>query len=675
MIFALALVAGQTPASETVIVRAERLREAAPLQTSLSGTDLQITGAVRLDEALRVVPGVGLFRRTSSGAANATIQGLSLRPIAPNGAGRALVTLDGVPQNDPFGGWVQWGRYDPLFLEKVDVRRGAEGAGFGPLALTGTLDLTEARGQPSALNVSVGSKNSVHASGRGSRATPGAMFTAMATYDASDGAFAVSPSQRGTVDQPIDYQSVSLALVTDIARGNGAWSFRGAGFSEAKGAGLINGQSSAQGLDISVARRFETDLGESRFLIYAQGRDFTNQTVGVTTGRIRSIPALDQFATPSSALGGSFAFAPQSGRNLPNVTVDWRSAVGETRELFRFIGDDFTRARIAGGRQDLIGLGFSLPKPYALKALGLRLDGGVRLDYWANSGGLRVESDRGSGNVILNERVRDNDGTVATGRFSFAQLNGPLRASLYRTFRPATLNELHRPFRIGNDVTEANASLMPETLLGFDVDFNSKHLMQNGTLATSVTLYFNRLDDPIANVTIANGPGVFPRVGFLPAGGSLRERQNVGRVDATGIEGSLSWDAGVSAPSWSLAASVTDARVDGGAVLPQLTSKRPAQAPSWSATAQLNWPVSEKLTWGVTVRGESDRFEDDLNSRKLAAYGAIDSRLSWRISPRTEVYVSGENVLNTRIATARAGDNIVSLTQRRVVRVGLRLGR
>jgi hypothetical protein len=34
-----------------------------------------------------------------------------------------------------------------------------------------------------------------------------------------------------------------------------------------------------------------------------------------------------------------------------------------------------------------------------------------------------------------------------------------IRAAAYSGFRPATLNELHRPFRVGNDLTEANAAL------------------------------------------------------------------------------------------------------------------------------------------------------------------------------------------------------------------------
>ena len=45
-----------------------------------------IATAPRVDEALTLVPGVQLFRRTSSAAANPTTQGVSLRSIAPSGA-------------------------------------------------------------------------------------------------------------------------------------------------------------------------------------------------------------------------------------------------------------------------------------------------------------------------------------------------------------------------------------------------------------------------------------------------------------------------------------------------------------------------------------------------------------------------------------------------------------
>ena len=90
----------------------------------LEAADLE--GRQRLDQALSQAPGVSLFRRNSSLPAHPTTQGISLRSIAPSGAGRALVTLDGVPQNDPFGGWVIWAALPPELIDRITIVRGSD---------------------------------------------------------------------------------------------------------------------------------------------------------------------------------------------------------------------------------------------------------------------------------------------------------------------------------------------------------------------------------------------------------------------------------------------------------------------------------------------------------------------------------------------------------------------
>ncbi len=98
-------VAAQAGGIETVVVTAappDPVGNAAFSVATLDADDIR--GSSELDHALEQVPGLSLFRRDSSLSANPTTQGVSLRSIAPSGAGRALVTLDGVPQNDPFGG-------------------------------------------------------------------------------------------------------------------------------------------------------------------------------------------------------------------------------------------------------------------------------------------------------------------------------------------------------------------------------------------------------------------------------------------------------------------------------------------------------------------------------------------------------------------------------------------
>ena len=123
---------GQIESLPQVTVTARRYPDDAtqsPLSVIvLNRGDLEAAPQRRLDDALRVIPGFGLFRRTSSRVAHPTTQGASLRNLGPNGAGRTLVLLDGVPMNDPFGGWVFWNRLPITRVEYIEVIRGG-GAG------------------------------------------------------------------------------------------------------------------------------------------------------------------------------------------------------------------------------------------------------------------------------------------------------------------------------------------------------------------------------------------------------------------------------------------------------------------------------------------------------------------------------------------------------------------
>src|SRR5258706_13482977 len=121
---------GQAATVETVVVTArppDPVGNDAFSVVALGTADIR--NATELDTALEQVPGLSLFRRDSSLSANPTTQGVSLRSIAPSGPSRAIVTLDGVPQNDPFGGWVIW---SSLPVEDVASAEIVRGPGAGP---------------------------------------------------------------------------------------------------------------------------------------------------------------------------------------------------------------------------------------------------------------------------------------------------------------------------------------------------------------------------------------------------------------------------------------------------------------------------------------------------------------------------------------------------------------
>ena len=113
------------PAEYQTTVTALRLPRPLPdvpsTVTVLPREELERTPALGMDELVRLSPAATTFRRTPSLLADPTSQGLSLRAVGPSGVSRALVLVDGVPANDPFGGWIYWRALPRLGLDHIEV--------------------------------------------------------------------------------------------------------------------------------------------------------------------------------------------------------------------------------------------------------------------------------------------------------------------------------------------------------------------------------------------------------------------------------------------------------------------------------------------------------------------------------------------------------------------------
>src|SRR5262245_26965910 len=147
------------PAMETVVTatRAPRpVREVTSTVTVIPRAELERSPGVRVDDILRAVPSFATFRRTSSVAADPTAQGVNLRNVGPSGVSRALVLLDGVPVNDPFGGWVYWRSLPRLGLERVEIAPGAASALYGSAALGGVVEMFSRRPSGRGLDLDAG---------------------------------------------------------------------------------------------------------------------------------------------------------------------------------------------------------------------------------------------------------------------------------------------------------------------------------------------------------------------------------------------------------------------------------------------------------------------------------------------------------------------------------------
>jgi vitamin B12 transporter len=170
------------PTVEAIVLGAIRLPDpAGDLAFSIICLDrTALQNNPRLAEALSAVPSFSLLRRTSSLVANPTTQGASLRAVPGSGASRALVTLDGVPQNDPFGGWVIWSALPSDSVESAKIVRGAGAGGpFGTGALTGVVALDERDVVPGgiAADASIGNLGDIQGQAVAStRLGPAALF-------------------------------------------------------------------------------------------------------------------------------------------------------------------------------------------------------------------------------------------------------------------------------------------------------------------------------------------------------------------------------------------------------------------------------------------------------------------------------------------------------------------
>ena len=665
------LTADQPPAVETVVVNAARL------PTSLADAAFSIVNVnpnalqtlPRLDDALKTSPGVSLFRRGSSAGANPTTQGVSLRSIAPSGAGRALVTLDGVPQNDPFGNWVIWTGIPTESIQSVSIVRGAGAGPYGSGALTGVVALDERSSVPGGFMMDASGSDLGARRGALAGSTKIGAVSLFGAGSAEEGDHWIPVRERrGKADTPLtleDWNATGKA-VTDL--GFAALSGEAGAYREARDSGLQNTRSASEGQDGSLTLAAQPDKSHLGWKLQAWVRksDLYNSSASVAADRSSTTPANVQYQTPTTGWGTNASVRKVGDWGSLEVGADLRKASGEESELSSFVAGAFTKKRVAGGATQQAGV----YAEGAWRAGNWLLTGGGRFDQWQTTNGHRIESLISTGAVTLNPVIANRSGTLPTGRAGLRYDIGHgvyVRAAAYEGFRAPSLNELYRPFRVGNNITEANENLVPEKLYGAEAAIGD----DQGAFTWSVTGFANQLKDPITNVTLGQGPGTFPRAGVVPAGGLYIQRQNAGQINATGVEADARYQ--VFEPlTLRLSGDYTDAKVDGKSVAPQLTGKRPAQTPQLTVTGGGEWTFARGFSLSADVRYEGSRFEDDLNTLTLRAGAVVDTRLDWQVSRDWGVFIAAENLTDTALETGQTADHVKSYDEPRVIRFGFK---
>ena len=634
---------------------------------------LTSTASGRLEDVLRDVAGFAQFRRSDSRSAHPTSQGATLRGLGGNASSRALIVLDGVPQIDPFGGWATFTAFDPSRLGAIRVTRGGGSGVYGPGALAGTIEIESAGPdvlRPLTAALAYGSRNAIDAKAALSSGAGAGFATISASYQRGDGFIPIVASQRGPIDQRASYRqgSVNARAVFPVSNDTELQANMLL-LRDERGRGLPGTENTSTGADASL-RLVGRGAWGFEALAYLQLRKFTSGFASATGGRTAATQTLDQFNVPATGIGGRLEIRPPIGGNLElRLGTDARYTEGETDEYFTYVAGQPTRQREAGGRTTTAGAFADLSWPLDDRLI---LTGGGRIDHWWISDGRLRERTLATAAFVTNNDYSDRGGTETTGRAGLSwkpARHWHFRAAAYLGWRLPTLNELYRPFRAGADATAANPALSPERLKGIDGGVDWSPLPN---IKLSGTLFHNILDRAIGNITLGAGPGTFPGVGFVAAGGVYRQRGNLDAIRSDGVE----LEGHVTDGEWRLSASYAfvDARVRGSGVSATLDGLRPAQTPHHQVSATLGREELWGLSASATVRYVSGQFEDDQNSRTDKGATTLDLTTEIPIGHNLSVQLRAENITNALVEATVASDGTIERATPRTLWIGLRFG-
>lgn len=673
---ALAIVIAPAAVSEAVTVTATRTEQRTvdvpAAVTLLDRADLERSAGVVADDVLREVPAFSLFRRTSSLVSHPTTQGVSLRGIGPSGVSRTLVLLDGVPLNDPFGGWVYWSRVPLEGADRIEIVESPSSSLYGSYAMGGVINIASRAPAPRLFDGSVqyGNRGTPRLEFDAGHVVHNVGFLIAGSALRTDGFPIVAPAERGAVDTNAATRFGNLTGTAEYRISDRLQAFARAGvFRERRLNGkksTIDGTPEANDTSSTSASggvRWQLPgASELRATVFTDRERFHSNFLAVpaaTPPRSIGRMTLDQHV-PAHSVGAGAQWSRPFGRSqLVTAGGDWRWVTGDSDEnaLDAITGTHVTLTRVSGGRQQNAG---AFAQDEIAVSPAVTVTAAARVDRWRNYDGHNRETlvPSGAPSAANKPSLPERRDTVVSPR-----LGGVLRAndrvrlwaSAGSGFRAPTLNELYRQFRVGSTLTLPNNNLGPEHLLG--VEAGATLMAAHGVVARA-TWFDDRVRDPVSNVTIAT------------VGASVtQQRQNLGRTNVRGLEWDIAYRAGT---TWTFSAAYLHDRavVGDNPAQPSLVGNVLPQVPADRASLRVvfSTPRAGTITGDLLYTGA--QFDDDLNSRRLPPYAIVSLTASHAIHGRVDVFASIENLFNR---TYLVGTLPTTIGSPRLVSVGVRV--
>ena len=659
----------------------QKLSDVAASVSVLRSEDIRQSPAVAVDDVLRQLPTFGLFTRSSSISSNPTSQGVSLRGIGPSGVSRTLVLLDGMPFNEPFGGWVYWTRVPLESTDRIEVIDGPSASVYGNYALGGAISISTVR--PTRRMADVRAQYGNHSSpkfdffagdvyGKVGLMVDGSFFR-------SDGFPIVIASERGLVDDQSNDAFKNVNFKADFTATSNVNGFVRAGrFHEDRDNGkhsTIDGTEEGNNTTWKyVSGGLRVVLPGSSGLqvnVFGNVEEYFSNFLAVpaaTPARSLGRMSLNQLV-PTKDTGGMVQWTKSFSKQLFSAGTDWHWVRGDSNEdAFDAVrGQTIITNRVSGGTQRNIG-GYVQDMIAPINNLEITLS--ARVDSWSNynAHNLEVTTATGAPTANNNPNLAGQDDTVVTPRAAaiyHATDKISVWGDLGSGFRAPTLNELYRRFSKGTVLTLPNNALGPERLLGGELGVN---LNPTKNVTARITYFGNRVHNPVSNVTIST------------VGANVTvQRQNLGETEIQGLQ----FDTEVRINrNWRVSGGYLfdNATITDNPSNPTLVGKFLQEVPQHRASFRIAYsdPKVASITFGVQFVGLQFDTGDDTNTRAVPGYSYpglpsfanSDLTITRSLGRNVDVFLGAQNLFGQEYIVATLPTSIGSP---RLVNGGIRV--
>lgn len=471
-------------------------------------------------DLLREVAAVELPRTSS--LVGGTAQIVSIRGVDE---GRTAVLADGIPVNDAWGEWIDWGRIPKAMLDHVEIVEGGTSNLYGNGAMGGAISFFTRPLAPGAMDMQVdgGSRGSKHAFIGGGIPLIGALSANVSgDYQEKGGYVLTSNPLPGSLDTTTS-QVFQRNLYTRL---NYAPSSNWSAFV----GGHFFGDSRNPGSPLSYANRDQRDLSIGvNYGSYAtgmlgirawNGRQIEKQrSTAFRSAQTRAIEDSSLTAAiPSHDWGASAIWTRTS---LPftlesfSLGGDFRHYQGDFNEVdFNTSGcataptgaNCHTLARnvSSGGAQSLSGVfAQAIFAPYA----PLRVELSARGDRWDNTDGHSLTTIPGSAAsaVSYGDSSKSAFSPRVGVRYNLTS-NLSFHAAYYRAFRAPNLAELYRKQVSPTSITVPNPFLKAENAEGREAGFDFQPIEWLQVKGTWYVADYNNFNVPTSLTATSNPP-------------------------------------------------------------------------------------------------------------------------------------------------------------------------